>query len=141
MTIKTLLGATALATTIFCAPLAQAQTDTSAAQDDSASVASSMSAPAAAEGDDDILVTGSRIRRAGFETLEPATVVSSQYLEARGLTNIADALNEIPGFGVGVTPEGNRGGSASARTSSTASGLARRVRSYSSTAAVSSREH
>lgn len=110
MTIKTLLGATALVTTIFCAPIAHAQTDASTTQDDSASVASSMSAPAAAEGDDDILVTGSRIRRAGFETLEPATVVSSQYLEARGLTNIADALNEIPGFGVGVTPEGNQAG-------------------------------
>ena len=55
-----------------------------------------------------IVVTGSRIRRAGFDTLEPATVVSSEYLEARGLTNVADALNEIPGFGVGVNPDGGQ---------------------------------
>lgn len=53
-----------------------------------------------------IVVTGSRIQRTGFDTLEPATVVSSEYLDERTLTNIADALNEIPGFGVGVTPEG-----------------------------------
>ena len=57
---------------------------------------------------EDIVVTGSRIRRAGFDTLEPAVVVSNEYLETRGLTNVADALNEIPGFGVGVTPEGGQ---------------------------------
>ncbi|GGE91195.1 TonB-dependent receptor domain-containing protein [Sphingomonas prati] len=64
---------------------------------------------AAADGDS-VVVTGSRIRRAGFDTLEPATVVSSEYLQARGLTNVADALNELPGFGVGVSPEGGQSG-------------------------------
>lgn len=57
-----------------------------------------------------IVVTGSRIKRAGFDTLEPATVISDEYLATRGLTNVADALNELPGFGVGVTPEGNQAG-------------------------------
>lgn len=57
---------------------------------------------------DTIIVTGSRIRRAGFDTLEPATVVSREYIDARALTNVADALNEIPGFGAGVTPEGGQ---------------------------------
>lgn len=67
-------------------------------------------APAAEEGESQaaIVVTGSRIKRAGFDTLEPATVVSSEYLDARGLTNVADALNEIPGFGVGVNPDGGQ---------------------------------
>jgi outer membrane receptor for ferrienterochelin and colicin len=55
-----------------------------------------------------VLVTGSRIRRAGFDTLEPAGVVTAEYIESRGLTNIADALNESPGFGTGVTPEGGQ---------------------------------
>lgn len=55
-----------------------------------------------------IVVTGSRIRRAGFDTLEPATVVTREYIDDRALTNVADALNEIPGFGVGVTPEGGQ---------------------------------
>jgi outer membrane receptor protein involved in Fe transport len=72
--------------------------------------ASSPSAPAstAAEEREAIIVTGSRIRRVDFDSLEPTIVVSSQYLEARGLTNVADALNEIPSFGVGVTPEGGQ---------------------------------
>lgn len=57
---------------------------------------------------DAVVVTGSRIRRAGFDTLEPATVVTREYIEERGITNVADALNEIPGFGVGITPEGGQ---------------------------------
>jgi outer membrane receptor protein involved in Fe transport len=57
---------------------------------------------------DRMVVTGSRIRRAGFDTLEPATVVTKEYIANRGLTNVADALNEIPGFGAGVTPEGGQ---------------------------------
>jgi outer membrane receptor protein involved in Fe transport len=68
-------------------------------------------APASdAVGNELITVTGSRIRRAGFDTLEPALVVSQEYLDKRGLTNVADALNELPGFGVGVTPEGGQSG-------------------------------
>lgn len=66
---------------------------------------SAQAEPAALE---TIVVTGSRIQRAGFETLEPATVVDGEYIEVRGLTNVADALNRIPGFGVGVTPEGGQ---------------------------------
>lgn len=68
-------------------------------------------APAVKEAEaesDTIIVTGTRIKRAGYDTLEPATVVSAAYLEARGITNVADALNEIPGFGIGVTPEGGQ---------------------------------
>jgi outer membrane receptor protein involved in Fe transport len=57
-----------------------------------------------------IVVTGSRIRRAGFDTLEPAIVVDADYVRNRGLTNVADALNEIPGFGTGTTPEGGQAG-------------------------------
>src|SRR5688572_16848849 len=56
----------------------------------------------------EVVVTGSRIVRAGYDTLEPASVVTGEYIEARGLTNIADALNETPGFGAGVTPEGGQ---------------------------------
>jgi outer membrane receptor protein involved in Fe transport len=56
----------------------------------------------------EVVVTGSRIVRAGYDTLEPASVVSAEYIESRGLTNIADALNESPGFGTGVSPEGGQ---------------------------------
>ncbi len=56
----------------------------------------------------DIVVTGSRIRRADFDALEPTTVVSREYLDVRGLTNVADALNEQPGFGVPQNAEGGQ---------------------------------
>ena len=54
-----------------------------------------------------VTVTGSRIIRAGFDTLEPATVVTRKTIEDLGLTNIAEALR-VPGFGAGVTPEGGQ---------------------------------
>jgi outer membrane receptor protein involved in Fe transport len=59
---------------------------------------------------DAVTVTGSRIKRAGYDTLEPATSISREDVSQRGITNIADSLNEIPGFGAGVTPEGNQSG-------------------------------
>jgi outer membrane receptor protein involved in Fe transport len=57
---------------------------------------------------DTIVVTGTRIPRTGFDTLEPAIVIDEQKIKDRGLTNIADILNETPGFGFGVTPEGGQ---------------------------------
>jgi outer membrane receptor protein involved in Fe transport len=57
-----------------------------------------------------ITVTGSRIRRPGnFEALEPTVTVDAQYIEDRNLTNVADALNELPGFRGSVTPAGAQG--------------------------------
>lgn len=107
MRIHTLLCATALVSSAAFAPAAMAQ-DTPA--EDARPLVSSEATPSATSTDDggEITITGSRIRRAGYDSLEPATVVSDQYLAARGLTNVADALNEIPGFGVGVTPEGGQ---------------------------------
>ena len=34
--------------------------------------------------------------------------MTGDYVQSRGLTNVADALNETPGFGTGVTPEGGQ---------------------------------
>ncbi len=48
---------------------------------------------------DVIVVTGSRIARAGFDTLQPAVEVDSDMLEARSFVSVADALNELPAFG------------------------------------------
>lgn len=53
-----------------------------------------------AEPMDEIVITGSRIPRAGFDTLMPAIVVDSQFLEDRGFTDIGTALNELPSFGL-----------------------------------------
>lgn len=49
---------------------------------------------------EEIIVTGSRIKRAGFETLQPATVVDAEFMALRGFDNPAQALNEIPQFGL-----------------------------------------
>ncbi len=56
---------------------------------------------------EEITITGSRIKRAGFETLQPALVVSSQTIEDRAQTNIADVLKDLPAFGI---PESTRAG-------------------------------
>ena len=55
-----------------------------------------------------IKVTASRIPRSGFDTLEPAGVVSGESVRERGMTNVADALNQTVGFGIGQTPEGGQ---------------------------------
>ncbi len=57
----------------------------------------------------DIVVTGSRIRLPNVENIEPTVTVNQQYIEDRGLTNVADALNELPGIRGSVTPNGAQG--------------------------------
>ncbi|MFQ5347395.1 MAG: TonB-dependent receptor domain-containing protein, partial [Rhodothalassiaceae bacterium] len=59
---------------------------------------------------EEIIVTGSRIKRAGFDTLQPAVEISSEFLDDRGFDNVAQALNEVPAFGI---PVSNLGGQAS----------------------------
>lgn len=45
---------------------------------------------------DEIVVTGSRIARPGFDTVRPIQAVSSEDIEARAFVNIGDALAELP---------------------------------------------
>ncbi|HEY6925807.1 MAG TPA: TonB-dependent receptor [Steroidobacteraceae bacterium] len=47
---------------------------------------------------EEVVVTGSRIKRAGFDTVEAALVNGSEQIQKRGYTNVAQALNETPGF-------------------------------------------
>lgn len=54
-----------------------------------------------------IIVTGSRIARPNYDTVEPVLVVGSQDIEARGFSTLGQALNEQPAFGVpGASPVG-----------------------------------
>ncbi len=55
-----------------------------------------------------ITVTGSRIRLPGLSGLEPTLSLPVRYLDERGITNVADALNETPGFRSSVTPAGSQ---------------------------------
>lgn len=62
-----------------------------------------------ARDEDRIIVTGTRIKRAGYNTLQPATTVDSEFIDARAYSNVADALNESPVFGLpGAVPDQTR---------------------------------
>ncbi len=78
--------------------------------------AGSFTAPVYAADDEELIeevvVTGSRIPRTGFDTMLPANVINADFMDRRGYTNIADALNEVTSFGSpgsssGVGPAGN----------------------------------
>lgn len=49
---------------------------------------------------EEIVITGSRIRRTGFETLQPAVVLDREQLNLRSGIDLASALNEQAGFSV-----------------------------------------
>lgn len=61
---------------------------------------------------EEIIVTGSRIKRAGFETLQPANLIEGEFLEARGIDNVAEIINESPVF-AGIPGNSDRGGQGS----------------------------
>jgi outer membrane receptor protein involved in Fe transport len=52
----------------------------------------------------EIVVTGSHITSSDFTTPTPVTVVGQERLEALGITNVADALNQMPSFRALITP-------------------------------------
>ena len=59
---------------------------------------------------DRITVTGSRIYRAGFDTLEPASVVTRQDIVDYGHTNLIDTLVQVPGISAPVSSRDNQPG-------------------------------
>ncbi len=63
-------------------------------------------APVADAANGDIVVTGTRIRQPNLDSFEPTTSLDRSYLEARGITNLADALRESPGVRGSTTPNG-----------------------------------
>src|SRR5262249_53476809 len=74
--------------------------------------------PAADEGLQEVTVTGSRIQRpSGFGAPQPITVIGADRLEQRAITNIGDALNELPSFRASTNPatQQNTNGSIGAR--------------------------
>lgn len=85
---------------------AQAQSTT---EDAPAAVAQADGVADEAPAGGDIVVTGSRIPRAGFDTLEPATTIGSGQIDSRGQTNVVETLTQTPSFGQGQTPQGQQG--------------------------------
>lgn len=55
----------------------------------------------------DIVVTGSRVARAGFDAPTPTTVLSAEEMEQRGMSQVGEFLNEVPSFRATQTPQSN----------------------------------
>ena len=72
--------------------------------------ASSASAQTAPTEVGELVVTGSRIQRPNLEAAQPLAVLSSERIEAKGYTNLAEALNDSPASGVPVNPIGDQAG-------------------------------
>jgi iron complex outermembrane receptor protein len=54
-----------------------------------------------------ITVTGSRIGRPNFDTLQPSVIIDAEQIENRGFETLGQAINEQPAFGVpGSSPVG-----------------------------------
>lgn len=85
----------ALATCLMGAGAASAQ--------DNASAQQATTEAQTADQDDRIVVTGSRIQ-SSFDRPTPVTLLSADRLEDRGITNLGDALNELPSFRASNTP-------------------------------------
>lgn len=81
-----------------------------------APVGTAVADPVEQEADDvqggEIIVTGSRIPRPNLDTGQPTLVLGSDLVEQRGYTNVGDALNDLPSFGVpGSSRVGGQAGS------------------------------
>ncbi|WP_444915189.1 TonB-dependent receptor domain-containing protein [Microbulbifer sp. TRSA007] len=45
---------------------------------------------------EEVTVTGSRIPRAGYDTMQPASTIGQDLIETNGYTNVSDAINSLP---------------------------------------------
>ncbi|MEG3152561.1 TonB-dependent receptor [Sphingomonas sp. ZT3P38] len=61
----------------------------------------------AAAAEQEIVVTGSRLGRAGYDAPTPVNVVGEERLKTLGIQNIGEALNQIPSFRAINTPASN----------------------------------
>lgn len=66
-------------------------------------------ADSADEPDKEITIVGSRVRLPNLTSFEPITTLSNVQLRERNFTNVADALNELPGVRGSITPQGGQG--------------------------------
>jgi len=94
-----LLASAAVGGALFASPSAWAQ-------DQSAGGQAADPAPAQ-RAQQEIIVTGSRVARSGFQAPTPTTIVGAETIEQRGAVNIGDFLNEIPSFRPSQTNQTN----------------------------------
>jgi outer membrane receptor protein involved in Fe transport len=101
------LGALALAAPAYAHPEATADATSAQTQD----VAALAPAPAQAVADapatapmQSVVVSASRIDRAGYSAPTPTTTIGAATLEQRATVNVGDLLNEVPAFRASTTP-------------------------------------
>jgi hypothetical protein len=58
-------------------------------------------------GSDEVIVTGSRLAKSAFTSPTPVNVVGSERMQSLAISNVADALNQIPSFRAISTPASN----------------------------------
>src|SRR6516162_7531672 len=68
-------------------------------------------------GEEEIVVTGSRVRRKDLTTPAPITVINKEQVEASGKVSIGDFLQSLPEQGNAVNTSVNNGGDGSTRVS------------------------
>ncbi len=97
------VSALAVALSLIGAQPAQAQTSSDAGSDP-ATPSEVATAGGTADGEGEIVVTGSRIARAGYEAPTPLTVIGEQEILAQAPANVADFVNDIPSLVGSSTP-------------------------------------
>ena len=82
----------------------------SPAQAEAASAPETLAAPelAAPGGGSEIVVTGSRITRTGYDTPTPVTVLGTAEIQAAAPANLADFVNQIPSVSGSVSPSNSQ---------------------------------
>ncbi len=63
----------------------------------------------------EVVVTGTRIRRSELTSSQPIEVIGGQYITDKGFTNAAQAINQLPGIAGSITPLGDQGTFATGR--------------------------
>ncbi|MCW2370341.1 TonB-dependent receptor domain-containing protein [Sphingobium sp. B11D3D] len=90
--------------------LASAAACTAVALGSAPALAQDGAAPQAQDNDAqvrDIIITGSRVKRDGFQAPTPLVVVTSEAIAERGAANVGDYLNEVPSFRPSVSNQTN----------------------------------
>ncbi|UAJ09215.1 TonB-dependent receptor domain-containing protein [Glacieibacterium megasporae] len=104
MTTKLLAATSMFAMLATTTAIAQTQPPATVSAD--TAVAPNSGVPVGPAADEQIVVTGSRIRRALSDTIEPTQIINSQQIETRGYTNIGQALAELPAIAPGINGSG-----------------------------------
>ena len=83
-----------------------------------AAVSAVGAAPSSASDDgaamaDEVIVTGSRVTRDGFQSPIPTTVLGAEQLQLTAPANLADAVNQLPSVATGNNPRVGNGSSSS----------------------------